>query len=212
MVSPKFMVGGCPRGIANTLFPPAAFCILHFHCVWGRKYQHSCCVHSAGKLDPWAVSAGCVPWACCLCTPKEMTRRKESTMSEWLQIKFHHFPVQYNVIWGGEEDHQSLRHVEMTCKEAQQGHAAVWHDAFLCISVSVPCGSTSWKLDNGAYIVLASCFCWINCSHCISTEIALEHTQGACLQPPNTSTAWCCCWGVLAGALQTGVGVLDTDI
>lgn len=69
-----------------------------------------------------------------------------------------------------------------------------------CVFLYLCCGSTSWKLDNGAWTVLTSCFCWISCSHCTSTEAAVEHTQGTCLQPQipaQCGAAAGFCWLVL---------------
>ena len=111
-VTSKLIVGGCPQGAANTLFSPAVLCILHFHFVWRRKYQRSCHVHSSGKLDPWAVNTVRVPWVCFQCASKEMTRRKGSAVSEWLQ-RIYPFssPAEYD--WAGQK--RSLSRAVYSC-------------------------------------------------------------------------------------------------
>lgn len=123
-VTSKLRVGGCPQGVTNTLFSPAVFCTLHFHFVWRRKYQRCCCVHSSGKLDPWAVDTVRIPWVCFQCASEEMTRRTESTVSERLQ-RIHPFSSSAKYNWEGQRKGPSR--AIYSCKEACKGYAVIQH-------------------------------------------------------------------------------------
>lgn len=148
-VASKFIVGGCLQGVANTLFSPAVFCVLHLHFVWRRKYQGSCHVHSSGKLDPWAVNTVRVPWVRFQCASKEMTRRKKNQQCQNGFKEFISFLVQQNTTGGAQTEKKSIKgYMQLSCKEACKGRAVFQH--YASFSISDPCcsGNTSWELDN----------------------------------------------------------------
>lgn len=143
--------GGYPRGVANTLFSPAVFCILHFHFVWRRKYRGSCHVRSSGKWDPWAANTVRVPWVRFQRTSEEMTTRRESTVSERLQ-RILPFSSSAKYDWRGQK--KKVR--EGLCTVVSQGSCC---NSTLCILLY-------YCIHTAMVILVESWVMWSVCCDC----------------------------------------------